>query len=880
MPDGAVASIEGVLTTALGALESGHGGFVQDGSGGIALYLDGAVTGIWPAGTTISVEGSLASRYSQRTLRISEASIKGGPAAGLPAATGVSTGDAGESLEGRRVIVTGAVAGSPDQLADGLAITVDDGSGPLRAVIGPDALAGRTIASGVLATVTGPLGQRDSSGTGAGGYRVQATIDGELSLTTPTPTPTPTPNPASPSPMPTAAPTATPTPIVAPTPTPAPTTTPTSTAANPTPAPTVTPSSADVLPLRSVRGLPLGTRVRTTGVVVAESGRLGTPALIAIGDQDAGLVVRGISGLGTSARGTKLEIAGKLAAPYGQLEIRPTEADVRVLGMGGLPAPSPLGPTALAESDEGRLVTMTGRLDAKPTKSAAGDITLVLTRRGAAAVKVMADVSSRLTTATFKLGATYRIVGFVGQRATRSGTSDGYRIWIRDAADVALVAGPAGAGASSTPGAPGGTATPPVTVSIVRALRITDRAVAIDAVVTAPATLLDASGRRIVVQDASAAIELLLPTGSTAPSVGTRIHAQGRIGVAYGAPRFRADQLEVTGSEAAPAPVVLHGSPGEAQEWRLARINGRVTSVHKLGDRWRADIRVGSADVVVVGQPGAGIASTALLEGRVASVTGIVRRPYPNAADRRFAITPRFADDVTLAGQAQGANDNGGRGGSGTSVGADAGATPIPTPGIEAEDADLGDLMSFVGRTVRVGGLVVDLRTDGFTLDDGTATGRVVLRAAALDSLALIEPGDALNTIGRVEPGADGPVVIVDDAGRIYLAGDPVPDASAVASRPPASVATSSGDPIVGGGSGRLAGLGGGGLPVDAGAAGLGTLAAISVASVAVTLLRREQSKRRLAARIAGRLATLGGHAGRSAEANPAEREPSTIHSA
>ena len=50
MPDGATVTIEGVLTTALGALESGHGGFIQDATGGIALYLDGAVAGSWPAG--------------------------------------------------------------------------------------------------------------------------------------------------------------------------------------------------------------------------------------------------------------------------------------------------------------------------------------------------------------------------------------------------------------------------------------------------------------------------------------------------------------------------------------------------------------------------------------------------------------------------------------------------------------------------------------------------------------------------------------------------------------------------------------------------------------------------------------------------------------
>ena len=51
-------TIEGVLTTALGALESGHGGFIQDASGGIALYLDAAVVGMWPPGMTVTVEGA------------------------------------------------------------------------------------------------------------------------------------------------------------------------------------------------------------------------------------------------------------------------------------------------------------------------------------------------------------------------------------------------------------------------------------------------------------------------------------------------------------------------------------------------------------------------------------------------------------------------------------------------------------------------------------------------------------------------------------------------------------------------------------------------------------------------------------------------------
>ena len=403
--------------------------------------------------------------------------------------------------------------------------------------------------------------------------------------------------------------------------------------------------------LDEVRALPIGRVVRTTGVVIAEEGRLGTPTLLAIGDANAGLIVHLAEGSGGYARGTRLEVAGKLAAPYGQLEIRPAKSDVRAIGSGSVPAPMTVPSSGLAEPIEGRLVTTAGILVAKPKKSTTGDLTFTLERDGAASVKVMADTSSRITLATLKLGATYRVTGIVGQRATHSGALDGYRIWVRDAADIVAVAGATASASGSTgSGSPAPGASAITTISIARALRITDRAIAIDATVTAPATLLDASGRRIVVQDASAAVELLLPTGSAAPPVGTRIHAEGRIGVAYGAPRLRVDRFAVSGSGSVPAPLVLHGMPGAAHEWRLVSVSGRVLSVNKLGDRWRAEVAVGNDHVVVVGQPGAGIPSTTLVEGRTATVTGIARRPAPTASDRRFAVTPRFPADLRVAG--------------------------------------------------------------------------------------------------------------------------------------------------------------------------------------------------------------------------------------
>jgi hypothetical protein len=307
---------------------------------------------------------------------------------------------------------------------------------------------------------------------------------------------------------------------------------------------------------------------------------------------------------------------------------------------------------------------------------------------------------------------------------------------------------------NGTPGAshgpePGASAGAIPVRPIAAARRVTDRAVAIEAIVTAPATLLDSTGRRIVVQDNSGAIEVLIPTGTVAPPVGSRVHLEGRIGVAYGAPRLKADRLDTAGSGPIPAALVLHGPPGEANEWRLATISGRVDSVHKLGDRWRADLRVGSVLVAIVGQPGSGIPSTALVEGRDATLTGIVRRPFPTATDRRFAITPRFPADIRTAAGGGQPTDDGHPDGSAGAPGA--GATGDGTNGSAAPsgavDADLADLAAFTGQLVRVGGLVVDLTPDGFTLDDGTAVG-AWFSSAPLDGLGLIEPDDALNAIG------------------------------------------------------------------------------------------------------------------------------------
>ena len=622
-----------------------------------------------------------------------------------------------------------------------------------------------------------------------------------------------------------------------------------------------------------MRLLPVGTRVAVTGVVTAEAGRLGTPVLLSIGDGTGGIAVRLPTDSEPFARGTLLQVDGTLAAPYGQLELRPVPGGIVVMGVGALPSVTPVGLGGLDESIEGRLVAASGILASKPKRSSGGDLTISLERDGANAVRVIADSSSLLTQSSFTVGSAYQAVGVVGQRASHKDALDGYRICLRDAADLVAVAGP-----TTSPSSTFGSVAPEQPASAIRIVPIADALgqvdldVTIEAVVTAPNTLLDASGRRIVVQDSSAAIELLLPAGEIAPPIGARVRAEGRVGVAYGAPRFRAAHLDRVGGGRTPAPTILHGQPGIAYEWQLVAITGRIESVHKLGDRWRAELTVGTQQVPIVGQPGSGIGSGALVEGRVVTVSGIVRRPFPTSTDGRFSILPRSAGDIRLEGGAVTRQTAGGGNRVGGSGGGRVTENDHLTVASGTVNADLVDLALLVGRAVRVGGLVADLRPDGVLLDDGTATGRIVLRGRALELLQLLEPDDAINASGVVRELDDGPVLIVDDPGGISQAGDPVgPD-----SIPAAALSGASARPA---GSPSAAGVVGGST-LGGDAIGVAALSLLSAASLGFTLLRRWRLRRRLEGRIAARLAELATPSGGSPGARSTERGRSTIHSA
>jgi hypothetical protein len=303
--------------------------------------------------------------------------------------------------------------------------------------------------------------------------------------------------------------------------------------------------------------------VTVAGVVTADAGRLGTPALIAIQDSTGGIVVKVPDGTVAPARGIGVIVTGPIADPYGQLEIRPAAGGIRLTGPGAIPSPADVVVADLGEGTEAILVDIVGVTSRAPSKSTSGDLTFDFADGSGHAFRVIADGSSGVTPSTVPIGRTVRLTGVAGQRASRKGVLDGYRIWIRDRADVVVVAGP-------TP-----TPSGPTAISVAAALAKADGvSVVIEATVTAGTALLDSSGRRIVVQDGSGAVEVLLPVGSAGPAVGSVIRVKGAMAHAWG----RAATAGCDGRGSA------RDDPGPAGDARVtARPGGRVAARPDLG---------------------------------------------------------------------------------------------------------------------------------------------------------------------------------------------------------------------------------------------------------------------------------------------------------
>ncbi len=558
-----------------------------------------------------------------------------------------------------------------------------------------------------------------------------------------------------------------------------------------------------------------------SGTVTVEAGRILGASVIAIQDATGGICVSLPSDVATDAiaRGSVVRVTGVLAAPYANLEVRPqSAADVAVTGVALDPTPLELTAATLDESAEGMLATVTGTLE-RMDPSSSGSLALTLaTTTGD--VRVFFHAALAASRDDFDVGAAYAALGIVGQRESAKGLDDGYRLWPRGAEDVTLVspAPTATTEPTATPGAsrtphdsptprptvtarptstPRATTTPRATatpspkptgtpgpsraplVSIAEALRRAGETVRVQGTVTSRAGFLDADARRVTIESHGAAILLRLPEDVTAPGVGSRIDVTGEVGTYYGAPQLAADDSPERKRGGAAAPTVLRRAPDASDEWRLVRVTVRIENVSKSGDTWRAEASLGAGgSLPIAGLAASGIPSTALVEGRSATVTGIVKRAYPTASDQRFAIAPRSAADIQLGAEPRPSSSPGdGRdpadpsddtpspwdgdpsdapwlGGSGDPApgsndpgrvsGAPLGAGSIA----EAVDTTVDGLPALVGSRVRLAGRVESPDSNGFSLVD--ATGEVSVRMlmpGSLDPLRLV-PDEIVNVAG------------------------------------------------------------------------------------------------------------------------------------
>ncbi len=586
------------------------------------------------------------------------------------------------------------------------------------------------------------------------------------------PTPPPTPGPTSqPTPQPTRTPEPTPrsTPQPMPTPTPAPTAPPSPTTA-PTPSPTPTPTPSPATPIRDARKLPLGTVVSVAGTLTVQTGRILGDRTIAIQDETGGIAVRLPVEMAGAAleRGSIIEVRGELAAPYGNLELRPdAAADIVVHGAGGLPEPMTLDSAGVGEDTEGILASFTGTIIEIERRSS-----------GALSVKARDDVGEGLVyahaeigldRALFDRGDRIRATGIVGQRASRTGAADGYRLWPRGRADIDVV--PAGPGATPPPGRDPGDAPNDRRPRLVRIKDATDgRTVSIVGVVTSAAGFIDSEGRRVTVEDKSGAVLVRYPTGIDPAAVGRAIRATGDVGTWFGALQLEADERPLIKGGKQVTPTLLRRPPTEAHEWQLVSVSVSVLDIERSGDTWRAEVALSNGDQLpIAGLSGGGIPAELLEPGRQAVIRGIVRRAYPTASDQRFAVAPRSRDDIRLGRLLVEPTVDDGSGDDSGVIGA-AGSDSGDMDGA-AIVATFETLPTLDDQMVRVGGRLEHVTERLLTLHDGTARGNVRLGDAVEAIVPQLRVGEVLNVTGRVHRRARGShEVVVDSAADVRRA--------------------------------------------------------------------------------------------------------------
>ena len=415
LPDGTPVTVEGVTLTDSDFTDGG--GYLVDASAGIAVLVS---DGTFDRGQLLRVAGTIEDRYAQRTIRATADTVTNLGAVSEPSVVDASTASIDETLESRLVEVHGLIVSSATTLSTGLAWDLDDGSGAARILIGTSTgIDTSSWERGVGLTLIGVVGQRDSSGSGTSGYRIQPRDASDLLLVEPVATSSPTA-------------------------TPQPSSTPGPGSSSPSPTPTAT---APLVSISEARAAASGTHLRIRGVVTAPSGLIEVGSAV-VQDATGGILVRIGTDVGSLALGQLVEVEGTRSTKAGMLSLRVATPPV-VIGTQPDPEPARRGTGALGESEEARLAIVRGAISTAVSRPRGGNVSFAIDD-GSGPIRVTISSRGGISGESLVRGAWLELRAVLAQETTGSAPSSGYRLWPRMPADLRVLAAPVAPSAQST----------------------------------------------------------------------------------------------------------------------------------------------------------------------------------------------------------------------------------------------------------------------------------------------------------------------------------------------------------------------------------------------------------------------------------------------
>ena len=397
--DGTTVTIE---ATALSASDfHDGGGFVADGSGGIAVLVE---DGAFARGERLRITGEVDDRFSQRTLRALVVDVVTlGPGV-EPAPLAAATGSIDETVEGRLVSVAGSLVGPASSLTTGTAFDLDDGSGAVRVVV--QTATGIDLAAwtpGAQVELTGVVGQRDSTGTGIEGYRVMPRDSEDVTFVGAPETPTPSPTPS----------------------------------ASSSAAPTPSANPEGVVTIAAAREATKNARLRVRGVVTLPPGVVDGQTAV-VQDSTGAIVLRVSDDVGPLAAGEWIEAGGTRSTKSGMETLRVTEPPLR-LGMATAPPALSVRTAEAGEAHEALLVVAAGAIVADARRASSGSISFEIDD-GSGPLRVAVGSALGASDESWTAGTWVEVTGVLGQETTGAQPLRGYRLWPRTTTDVRVVA--------------------------------------------------------------------------------------------------------------------------------------------------------------------------------------------------------------------------------------------------------------------------------------------------------------------------------------------------------------------------------------------------------------------------------------------------------